>query len=162
MDGFLKCSMALAKIPIVDINRVDLGETLQRRFRLARRFLSYAQIIPQGERAFRIIAGGLQRALIPDGSDGRLAFFHESKSKKRAALHGVTEGAAAIAGFGNFLELANGFLEEPHFTKGDAQVVVRFEVFVFRAHLTQFGPKLEDLETHYNLGIAFREMGLLE
>jgi len=37
------------------------------------------------------------------------------------------------------------------------------EVFEeFRADLGQMGAEDEDLETHYNLGIAFREMGLLE
>ncbi len=32
----------------------------------------------------------------------------------------------------------------------------------FRAELGEMGGEEEDLETHYNLGIAFREMGLLE
>jgi pilus assembly protein FimV len=37
------------------------------------------------------------------------------------------------------------------------------EVFdEFRAELGEMGPEDEDLETHYNLGIAFREMGLVE
>ncbi len=37
------------------------------------------------------------------------------------------------------------------------------EVFdQFRAELGEMGAEEEDLETHYNLGIAFREMGLLE
>jgi pilus assembly protein FimV len=37
------------------------------------------------------------------------------------------------------------------------------EVFdEFRAELGEIGVEDEDLETHYNLGIAFREMGLLE
>src|SRR3979490_1993357 len=96
-DGLLKGSDALGHVTIVDVHRVDLGETLQRRFRLARRFLSYAQIIPQGERAFRIIAGGLQSTLIPDRRDGRLALLHERQAEKRAALHGVPEGAPTIA-----------------------------------------------------------------
>src|SRR5882757_5098161 len=140
-DGLLKGRDALGHVTIVDVHRIDLGKTLQRRFRLARRFLSYTQIIPQGERAFRIIAWSFQRALIPDRRDGRLALIHEGQTQKRATLHGIPEGAAAIAGLGNFLELANGFFEEPHFTKSDAQVVVGFEVFVLRAHLTQLGAK---------------------
>jgi pilus assembly protein FimV len=37
------------------------------------------------------------------------------------------------------------------------------EVFdEFRAELGEMGAEEEDLETHYNLGVAFREMGLLE
>jgi tetratricopeptide (TPR) repeat protein len=37
------------------------------------------------------------------------------------------------------------------------------EVFdEFRAELGEMGADEEDLETHYNLGVAFREMGLLE
>src|SRR3979490_1188064 len=93
-DGLLKGRDAFGHVTIVDVHRVDLGETLQRRFRLARRFLSYAQIIPQGERAFRIIAGGLQSALIPDRGDGRLALLHERQAQERAALPRATEGGA--------------------------------------------------------------------
>src|SRR5258707_4220778 len=138
-DGLLKGRDAFGHVTIVDVHRVDLGKTLQRRFRLARRFLSYTQIIPQGERAFRIIARSFQRALIPDRCDGRLALIHESQAQKRAALHGIAEGAATIAGLSNFLELADGFLEKPHFTKCDAEVVMGFEVFVLRAHLAELG-----------------------
>src|SRR5256885_1972220 len=141
-DGLLKSSNAFGHVAIVDVHRVDLGETLEPLSRLARRFLSYSQIIPQGERAFRIIAGSLQGALIPNGRDGRLALFHEGQAQKRAALHGVAEGAPAIAGFGNFLELADGLFKKPHFAKRDSQVVVRFEIFVLCAHLTKLGAKL--------------------
>src|SRR5437016_8427853 len=108
--GLLKSINTFGHVAIVDVHRVNLGETLQRRFRLARRFLSYAQIIPQGERAFRIIAGSVQSALVPDRSDSWLALLHEGQAQKRAALHGVAESAAAVAGFGNFLEFADGFL----------------------------------------------------
>src|SRR5216683_1628385 len=140
-DGLLKGRDAFGHVTIVYVHRVDLGKALQRRIRLARRFLSYTQIIPQGEGAFRIIAWSFQRTLIPDRRDGRLPLIHEGQAQKRAALHGIAKGAAAIAGLGNFLEFANGFFEEPHFTKRDAQVVVGFEVFVLRAHLTQLGAK---------------------
>src|SRR5207245_8924638 len=99
-DGLLKCRDAFGHVTIVDVHRVDLGKTLQRRFRLARRFLSYTQIIPQGQRAFRIIAGSFQRALIPDRCDGRLAIIHESKAIKSAELQGTSEGAATIYGLG--------------------------------------------------------------
>src|SRR5882762_684737 len=141
-DGLLKGCDAFGYASVVDVHRVDLGETFQRRFRLARRFLSYAQIIPQGERAFRIIAGGLQSALIPDRGDGRLALLHEGQAEERAALHRIAEGPPAFAGLGNFLELADGFLKEAHFTKRDAQAVVCFEILILCAHLTEFGAKL--------------------
>jgi hypothetical protein len=46
-------------------------------------------------------------------------------------------------------------------TPGDAGPLK--EVFdEFRAELGEMGDEEEDLETHYNLGMAFREMGLLE
>jgi len=45
----------------------------------------------------------------------------------------------------------------------DAERAPLQEVFdEFRADLGEMGGEDEDLETHYNLGIAFREMGLLE
>src|SRR5205807_5920919 len=83
-DGLLKGSDALGHVTIVDVHRIDLGETLQRSFRLARRFLSYAQIIPQGERAFRIIAGSVQSALVPYRSDSWLALLHEGQAQQCA------------------------------------------------------------------------------
>src|SRR5438046_2336095 len=140
--GLLKSINTFGHVAIVDVHRVNLGETLQRRFSLARRFLSYTQIIPQGERAFRVIAGSLQGALIPDRGNGWLALLHEGQTEKCAALHGVAEGAPAIGGFGNFLELADGLFEKPHFAKRDSQVVMRFKIFVLRAHLTKFGAEL--------------------
>jgi len=46
---------------------------------------------------------------------------------------------------------------------GPAEHAPLKEVFdEFRAELGEMGAEDEDLETHYNLGIAFREMGLLE
>ncbi len=51
----------------------------------------------------------------------------------------------------------------PATTHGDLESGPLKEVFEeFRAELGEMGAEDEDLETHYNLGIAFREMGLLE
>jgi tetratricopeptide (TPR) repeat protein len=48
-------------------------------------------------------------------------------------------------------------------TASPAEVGPLKEVFdEFRAELGEMGAEDEDIETHYNLGIAFREMGLLE
>jgi pilus assembly protein FimV len=59
-----------------------------------------------------------------------------------AASNGSANGAGAAAA-GNLNELAEVFQE-------------------FRAELGEMGEEDEDLETHYNLGIAYREMGLLD
>ncbi|MGB8438027.1 MAG: tetratricopeptide repeat protein [Candidatus Acidiferrales bacterium] len=59
-----------------------------------------------------------------------------------AASNGSANGAGAGAA-GNLNELAEVFQE-------------------FRAELGEMGEEDEDLETHYNLGIAYREMGLLD
>ncbi|MFZ0522157.1 MAG: tetratricopeptide repeat protein [Candidatus Acidiferrales bacterium] len=58
------------------------------------------------------------------------------------ASNGSANGAGAAAA-GNLNELAEVFQE-------------------FRAELGEMGEEDEDLETHYNLGIAYREMGLLD
>ena len=51
----------------------------------------------------------------------------------------------------------------PHAPSPAAESGPLKEVFEeFRAELGEMGAEEEDLETHYNLGIAFREMGLLE
>src|SRR5579859_727315 len=78
-DRLLKSSDALANIPIIDVHRVNLGKTLQRRHRFPRRFLGHAQIIPQCERTFRVQVGSVQRTVVPDGGDPGLSFFHESQ-----------------------------------------------------------------------------------
>ncbi len=59
-----------------------------------------------------------------------------------AASNGSANGAGTAAA-GNLNELAEVFQE-------------------FRAELGEMGEEDEDLETHYNLGIAYREMGLLD
>src|ERR1700693_594032 len=121
----LESGDAFGHIAIVDIHRVDLGKTLSRRFWSSSRFLGNAQIIPQGEDAFRFDAGSLKSALVPDGRDPRLAFLHERQAKQRAALHGISERSAALVGLGHFLEFADGFFEQPHFAERRAEVVVR-------------------------------------
>ena len=40
--GLLKSSDALGHVAVVDVHRIDLGKTLQRRIQLARRFLRHA------------------------------------------------------------------------------------------------------------------------
>src|SRR5258708_12840687 len=99
-------------------------------------------MITESGGAFRSIAGGLKSAVIPDRGDGRLALFHEGQAQKRAALHGVAAGEAALARLGHFLELADGFLEEPHFTERDAQVVSLFPAFLLPPHPTPLRAKL--------------------
>src|SRR5215472_14662953 len=75
------------------------------------------------------------------GGDGGLALLHERQCEQRAALHGVAKTAAALVGLGYFLEFADGFLEQTHFPKGDAQIVVSLQVFLFGAHFAELGAK---------------------
>src|SRR5260370_17358978 len=102
-DRLLKSSDTLTHIAIIDVHRVHLRETLQRRVRLARRLLSHTQIIPQREGTFRIEVGGAQRALVPDGGNTGLAFFHEGKAQQRAALHDVTDRPPPLTAPSHFL-----------------------------------------------------------
>ena len=61
-------------------------------------------------------------------------------------------------------EPANGNTAEPAAPQVTAESLNQLsEVFQeFRAELGELGEEDEDLETHYNLGIAYREMGLLD
>ncbi len=61
-------------------------------------------------------------------------------------------------------EPANGNAAEPAGPQVTAESLNQLsEVFQeFRAELGELGEEDEDLETHYNLGIAYREMGLLD
>src|SRR5260370_1274611 len=137
-DRLLKSSDTLTHIAIIDVHRVHLREALQRRVRLARRLLSHTQIIPQREGTFRIEVGGAKRALVPDGGNSGLAFFHEGKAQQRAALHDVRERPAALSGLGDFLKFADGFFQQAHFAERDAQVVIRLEIFLFVANSPEF------------------------
>jgi tetratricopeptide (TPR) repeat protein len=54
-------------------------------------------------------------------------------------------------------------VSEPVDARAEGHAGPLSEVFEeFRAELGEMGAEEEDLETHYNLGIAYREMGLLE
>ncbi len=54
-------------------------------------------------------------------------------------------------------------VSEPLAARAEGHAGPLGEVFEeFRAELGEMGAEKEDLETHYNLGIAYREMGLLE
>ncbi len=60
-------------------------------------------------------------------------------------------------------EAAKEVAKAPASSNGDLDSGPLREVFEeFRTELGEMGSDDEDLETHYNLGIAFREMGLLE
>jgi pilus assembly protein FimV len=75
-----------------------------------------------------------------------LGDFAETKSSTRQPVESTQEIAKA-----------------PVSGNGDLDTGPLKEVFEeFRAELGEMGVEDEDLETHYNLGIAFREMGLLE
>src|SRR5499433_2060990 len=84
----------------------------------------------------------MEGAFVPDGGDVGLTLFHESEAEKGAALHGVTKSLSLVGGFGDFLEFADGFLEQAHLAEGDAKVVVRFEIFFFAAHFAELCAKL--------------------
>ncbi len=61
------------------------------------------------------------------------------------------------------VEIASPSLKAPGSTSLELESGPLKEVFEeFRSELGEMGSEDEDLETHYNLGIAFREMGLLE
>ncbi|HYL10030.1 MAG TPA: tetratricopeptide repeat protein [Candidatus Acidoferrales bacterium] len=67
-------------------------------------------------------------------------------------VNGPSAAAASPAGDAGPSRVSSGDFNEPLKDVFDE----------FRAELGEMGTELEDLETHYNLGIAFREMGLLE
>src|SRR5258708_3370394 len=98
-------------------------------------------MIPQCEDTFRVKVRNAQRTVVPYSRDAGLSLFHEGKSQERAALHGVGKGAAAFRGLGHLLKLANRFFEQAHLAEGNTKVVVRLEVFLFRAHFAQLRAK---------------------
>src|SRR5579859_5763723 len=103
-SGLLESSNAIRDVAIVDVHRVNLGETFQRCLRLTRGFQGDAQIIPQSENAFRFDAGSMQSALVPDGGNAGLPLLHKREAEKSAALHAVAERLAVIGGLGDFLK----------------------------------------------------------
>src|SRR5579859_7352201 len=83
----------------------------------------------------------MKGALIPDGGNARLSFFHEGKPEESAALHAIAEGFAVVGGLGHFLEFADGFINQAHLAEGGPEIVVSFEVFVFNTHFAELGTK---------------------
>src|SRR5438445_13150511 len=56
-SGLLKRGNAFRDVAVVNVARIDLRKTFQRRFNVTCGFLSNAYIIPQGENGFRVDAG---------------------------------------------------------------------------------------------------------
>src|SRR6476661_5333339 len=83
----------------------------------------------------------MEGALVPDGGNARLSFFHEGKPKESAALHAIAEGFAIVGGLGHFLEFADGFINQAHLAEGGTKIVMGLEVLVFGAHFPEFGTK---------------------
>src|SRR6266478_2021475 len=155
---FLQSGDSFGHVTIIDIGRVDLRETLQRRFQFARRFLGHTQIIQQGEGTFGVHIRGAQGAFVPDSGDAGLAFFHEGETQQGAALHGVAERFAAVRGLGDFLKFADGLFQEAYFAEGDAEIVVRLQIFILGAHFSEFGAKF--IENFLQRRILERGRGL--
>src|SRR5208282_5464701 len=54
----------------------------------------------------------------------------------------VGKRLSLLDGFCNLLEFADGFVEQAHLAVGDSEIVVRLEIFVLVAHLTQLAAEL--------------------
>jgi pilus assembly protein FimV len=123
--------------------------------------------------------------LVVDPSAGEAAHAHEGAPADSAPAETVPAAAKDFTADQFLAELASEMGElgigelSPEFSQpaeahapaapdsqnvslGDRSAPLK-EVFdEFRAELGEMGSEDEDLETHYNLGVAFREMGLLE
>src|SRR5208282_3782385 len=76
------------------------------------------------------------------GRNLRLTFVHEGDGQERGAIHLVGKRLSLLDGFCNLLEFADGFVEQAHLAVGDSEIVVRLEIFVLVAHLTQLAAEL--------------------
>jgi pilus assembly protein FimV len=99
------------------------------------------------------------RGIVPDGS--------RTGGVTSAAFLSDLAKEIDQLGLGDFVpagsEENNNHVEAPAKPPSPGEPGPLKEVFdEFRAELGEMGVEDEDLETHYNLGIAFREMGLLE
>ena len=99
------------------------------------------------------------RGIVPDGS--------RTGGVTSAAFLSDLAKEIDQLGLGDFVpagsEANNNHVEAPAKPPSPGEPGPLKEVFdEFRAELGEMGVEDEDLETHYNLGIAFREMGLLE
>ena len=75
-------------------------------------------------------AGELQCFLVPaDGYLGK-TFFKEALCEPCISLHDVREGVTPVHELADLLQFANRFVKQTHFTECDAEVVMRFRVFL--------------------------------
>ena len=79
---------------------------------------------------FAVDAGNVQSFVIPaDGGFGN-ALFEEALRQPGVGLHDLREGMSAIEGLAGLLQFSDGLIEQAHFAESDAEVVMRFGIFV--------------------------------
>ena len=74
--------------------------------------------------------GTFESLVIPaDGGLGH-ALFEEALRQPGVSLHDLRERMSVIEGLAGLLQFSDGLVEQAHFAEGDAEVVMRFGIFV--------------------------------
>ena len=79
---------------------------------------------------FLINAGHLERRFVPANGSLRKSFVEEALCQPGVSLHQLREGVAVLRPLRDFLEFADGLVEQAHLAERDAEVVMCLWIFV--------------------------------
>src|SRR5712691_8401734 len=112
------------------------------------------ELIMQSHSGVLIDVTKLERLFIPADRRFGHSFVKEALRQPGVGLHNVWKGMAMFHSLANLLQLTDGFVEQPHFAEGYAEIVMRLGIFVgggyvllefvlqFPEHLGQIHPRI--------------------
>ena len=126
---------------------VDDDDTLLKFFKIhLNKFFSKVIVVRNAKEA---VAALKEKEIDLVLSDIRMPRMDGIQFMKKVRAHDPTIPVYLVSGAllspeqtGEIENQADGFLKKPHFAEGHAQVVVRFQVFLFGAHFAELGAKL--------------------
>src|SRR5271170_3078437 len=140
---------ALGNVAIIDVAAVNFHEMLEGGGFVAGGFIGGGQLVMESGAGFFVDAGSVESLLVPANGGLGQALVEETLRQPGVSLHDLREGVPALDGLAGLLQLANGFIEQAHFTEGDSEVVVGFGIL--------FGGGSADFEIVFELAEHFGE-----
>src|SRR3954468_4223088 len=120
----LQCFDALRDVAVVDVRTVNFHEAGERFLLVAGGFVRRRELVVNGHAALVVDVLHVQRLLIPlHGRHGH-ALLDKAVREPGVRLHDLRERMPALDRLADFLQLADGFIEQAHLFEGDAEVVM--------------------------------------
>src|SRR5690349_1655052 len=90
--------------------------------------ISRGEFVMQRGAGFCVDGGQLESFFVPTHGSFRHFLFQETLCQPGVGLHGLAECVSALDRLTHLLQFTDGFVQQPHFLKGDTEIVVGVRV----------------------------------